>query len=78
MKRQLLGLQAKIWNLEKPENVIDLNGKHGHTKEIYTLKWSPTGPGTDNPNRPLLIGSASFDTTVKVSAYSDGARRVCA
>lgn len=57
---------AKIWNLEKPENVIDLNGKHGHTKEIYTLKWSPTGPGTDNPNRPLLIGSASFDTTVKL------------
>ena len=26
----------------------------------------PPGPGTDNPNRPLLIGSASFDTTVKL------------
>jgi hypothetical protein len=22
-----------------------------HTKEIYTLKWSPTGPGTKNANK---------------------------
>jgi len=70
---------AKIWKPEVDKEhtggrstdyssgpVVDLSGKHGHTKEIYTLKWSPTGPGTDNPNRPLLIGSASFDTTVKL------------
>ena len=26
-----------------------------HSKEIYTIKWSPTGPGTDNPSAPLFI-----------------------
>lgn len=26
-----------------------------HSKEIYTIKWSPTGPGTDNPNAPLIL-----------------------
>jgi transducin (beta)-like 1 len=37
-----------------------------HTKEIYTIRWSPTGPGTDNPNRPLLLASASFDASIKL------------
>ena len=26
-----------------------------HSKEIYTIKWSPTGPGTDNPNNQLIL-----------------------
>jgi transducin (beta)-like 1 len=26
-----------------------------HNKEIYTIKWSPTGPGTMNPNATLLL-----------------------
>ena len=26
-----------------------------HSKEIYTIKWSPTGPGTNNPNAPLCL-----------------------
>jgi transducin (beta)-like 1 len=26
-----------------------------HSKEIYTIKWSPTGPGTNNPNVPLIL-----------------------
>jgi hypothetical protein len=30
-----------------------------HNKEIYTIKWSPTGPGTMNPNATLLL--ARFD-----------------
>lgn len=37
-----------------------------HSKEIYTIKWSPTGPGTKNPNKPLLLATASFDSTVKL------------
>ena len=37
-----------------------------HTKEIYTIKWSPTGPGTKNPNKPLLLATASFDSLVKL------------
>jgi len=26
-----------------------------HNKEIYTIKWSPTGPGTANPNMNLIL-----------------------
>nr|POE64137.1 wd40 repeat-containing protein hos15 [Quercus suber] len=37
-----------------------------HAKEIYTIRWSPTGPGTSNPNHQLLLASASFDSTVKL------------
>ncbi|VDM35915.1 unnamed protein product [Hydatigera taeniaeformis] len=27
----------------------------GHAKEIYTIKWSPTGPGTAYPNAQLWL-----------------------
>lgn len=37
-----------------------------HAKEIYTIKWSPTGPGTSNPNQQLILASASFDSTIKL------------
>lgn len=37
-----------------------------HSKEIYTIKWSPTGPGTNNPNMSLILASASFDSTVRL------------
>jgi len=26
-----------------------------HEKEIYTIKWSPTGPGTKCPNKKLIL-----------------------
>ena len=29
-----------------------------HSKEIYTIKWSPTGPGSKNPDKPLLLATA--------------------
>ena len=32
----------------------------------YTLKWSSTGPGTNNPNANLVLASASFDSTVRL------------
>ena len=38
----------------------------GHTKEIYTVRWTPTGPYSINPDKPLLLCTASFDGTVKV------------
>jgi transducin (beta)-like 1 len=59
---------AKVWSVDsegKPK--LDLHGKEGHEKEIYTIKWSPTGAGTANPDQPLLLATASFDKTVKVS-----------
>nr|XP_017086914.2 F-box-like/WD repeat-containing protein ebi [Drosophila bipectinata] len=36
------------------------------SKEVYTIKWSPTGPGSNNPNTNLILASASFDSTVRL------------
>ena len=44
-----------------------------HQKEIYTIKWSPTGPGTNNPNMNLVLASASFDSTVMLWDVERGA-----
>ena len=61
---------AKIWKPEVDKEhtgggrstdyssgpVVDLSGKHGHTKEIYTLKWSPTGVSSlPSPPRALTL-----------------------
>ncbi|KAF0983564.1 hypothetical protein FDP41_010629 [Naegleria fowleri] len=59
---------AKIWSFGSSSSssqkcVFDLKE---HTKEIYTIKWSPTGPGTDYPNRNMVLASASFDATIKL------------
>ena len=37
-----------------------------HKKEIYTIKWSPTGAGSSNPGLPLVLASASFDSTIRL------------
>jgi len=47
----------------------DTNALHDlrqHTKEIYTIKWSPTGQGSANPGANLVLASASFDSTVRI------------
>ncbi|GAV58784.1 WD40 domain-containing protein/LisH domain-containing protein [Cephalotus follicularis] len=54
---------AKIWSMKQDKYVHDLRE---HAKEIYTIRWSPTGPGTNNPNQQLVLASASFDSTVKL------------
>lgn len=54
---------AKIWKMNSERCVYDFRD---HVKEIYTVKWSPTGKGSKNPNKDLLLASASFDATVKV------------
>ncbi|XP_010547532.1 PREDICTED: F-box-like/WD repeat-containing protein TBL1XR1 isoform X2 [Tarenaya hassleriana] len=56
-------ITAKIWSIKQDNFVHDLRE---HSKEIYTIRWSPTGPGTNNPNQPLMLASASFDSTVKL------------
>jgi len=56
---------AKIWSLKQDKCVHDLKE---HTKEIYTIKWSP-----ENPNRNLLLASASFDASIKLWDVDAGA-----
>lgn len=56
-------MTLKIWSMKQETCVHDLQA---HSKEIYTIKWSPTGPGTQNPNMNLILASASFDSTVRL------------
>ncbi|RDX90712.1 WD40 repeat-containing protein HOS15, partial [Mucuna pruriens] len=56
-------ITAKIWSMKHDNYLHDLRE---HSKEIYTIRWSPTGPGTNNPNQKLVLASASFDSTVKL------------
>ena len=70
-------MTLKIWSMDRDQSVHDLSA---HQKEIYTIKWSPTGPGgegkwklfvirsagTNNPNMNLVLASASFDSTVRL------------
>jgi WD40 repeat protein len=37
-----------------------------HTREVSVVRWSNTGPGSDNTSSPLVLASASLDTTVKL------------
>eukprot|EP01032_Pedospumella_encystans_P016381 gene16381-18691_t len=59
---------AKIWTAEEGLK-YDLRG---HLKEIFTLRWTPTGPSSQNPDKPLLLCTASFDGTVKVWSGETG------
>lgn len=37
-----------------------------HNKEIYTIKWSPTGPGTNNPNANLMLARYTLVVLLKL------------
>ena len=52
---------AKVWTLEGLKNDL-----RGHLKEIYSAKWTPTGPQSRNPSKDLRLCTASFDGTVRV------------
>jgi len=60
---------CKIWGLKSESSIFTLAD---HRKEIYTLKWSPTGKGSRNPQKPLLLATASFDNTVRLWDPQEG------
>lgn len=63
-------MTLKIWSMKQDTCLHDLQA---HSKEIYTIKWSPTGPGTLNPNMNLTLVSASFDSDVRLWDIDRGA-----
>ncbi|KAH7655655.1 Beta-transducin family (WD-40 repeat) protein [Dioscorea alata] len=53
----------KIWTLEQDECLHNLM----HSMKVHSIRWSPTGPGTNNPSKPFcFLASCSEDTTVKI------------
>lgn len=62
-------MSLKIWTHKHDNWLHDLKA---HEKEIYTIKWSPTGPATHNPNRNLVLASASFDSSVRLWEVEHG------
>ena len=72
---------AKLWAMTGLEGAPQAAGAvqtpvhvlRGHGKEIYTLKWSPGGPGSANPGAPLVLATASFDATVRLWDAATGA-----
>lgn len=59
-----------IWSMEQDNFVHKLKG---HTRAIYTIEWSPTGPGTPNSNMNSILASASIDSTVRLWDVNNGA-----
>jgi transducin (beta)-like 1 len=69
---------AKLWKIDHAETMameVDESGGDDprnmwvhsfddHKKEVYTIRWSPCGEGSANPNKPLLLASASFDSDI--------------
>jgi transducin (beta)-like 1 len=63
---------AKIWSVENGGATGLVHDLRGHLKEIYTVRWTPTGPASANPTKPLLLCTASFDGTVKAWSAVNG------
>ena len=67
---------AMIWAVRAPgvasDDAAGVDGDDllftltGHTKELYALAWSPTGPGSPYPDRPRMLATTSFDETTRL------------
>ncbi|KJE93500.1 Tbl1xr1 protein [Capsaspora owczarzaki ATCC 30864] len=60
---------AKIWSMASSSPLFDLQG---HSAGIYCIRWSPTGVGSRNPHLPLLLATASNDSTIRLWEVANG------
>eukprot|EP01130_Rhizamoeba_saxonica_P015504 TRINITY_DN6972_c0_g1_i1.p1 TRINITY_DN6972_c0_g1~~TRINITY_DN6972_c0_g1_i1.p1 ORF type:complete len:474 (-),score=78.85 TRINITY_DN6972_c0_g1_i1:73-1494(-) len=59
---------AKIWKFGYEDYVLSFN----HSRDIYTVKWSPSGPGTIHSEHKPILASGSVDATVKIWDVEEG------
>jgi len=62
---------AKIWSFPTKQFPSDGTAPvsldlRRHAKDIFTVRWSPTGPGSAHPNLPRRLATASSDATVSI------------
>lgn len=62
---------AKVWEVES-DRTEPLHDFVSHNQEIYTVKWSPTGPGSPHPDKIPLLATASFDGSIRLWNVQDG------
>lgn len=55
-------LSSQIWSVEDGL----LHNLPGHSGEVFCVRWSPCGPGSANPGKPLYLATSSTDSAVKL------------
>ena len=57
---------AKLWSTSQSHCMHDLTL---HTKEVYTLKWSPQSGQSGHVAAGMLLATASFDFSIRCSPH---------
>ncbi|CAB3989240.1 F-box-like WD repeat-containing TBL1XR1 isoform X1 [Paramuricea clavata] len=55
---------AKVWSLKNDAPLHNYQNDAKH--QVYTLEWSPSGPGSSNSTLPSCLATASLDGVVRI------------
>lgn len=70
-ERVLVLQDTPLVNLRDPS--LGKLAAYSHELEIYTCRFRPAGPGSENPNEELLLATGSFDHKIKLWNCESGA-----